>query len=166
MQTQENYTVIHGFPSYGVSEEGEVVNLMRGNRAMKVHHNQYGHPYVVLTEPFTKMPRARHVGKLVAEAYIPKPDEHFDTVIYLDYNKDNCHVSNLAWRPRWFAIEYNRQHKYNWGGAYPVTEEKTGEFFPSIKEAATAYGLLESEIYSKLDSGQLVSPLDLIFNSS
>lgn len=162
----DQYKVIRGFPSYGVSEAGEVVNLMRGGRAMGVNHNQYGHPYVVLSDPYTRLPRARHIGKLVAETYLEKPDEHFDTVIYLDYNKDNCHVTNLAWRPRWFAIDYNRQYKYDWGTTYPVRNVDTGEIFANIKDAAKAYGLLEAEIHAKVDTGRPVSPIDIIFETA
>lgn len=50
----------------------------------------------------------RYIHRLVAEAFMPKPDEHHKYVIHLDYDKLNNHLSNL----RWATKEEKERHQF------------------------------------------------------
>ena len=53
----------------------------------------------------------RSVALLVAKAFLKQPSEFFDTPINLNGDRLDNQVINLMWRPRWFAIKYNRQFR-------------------------------------------------------
>ncbi len=50
----------------------------------------------------------RYFHRLVAEAFLPKPDERYKYVIHLDYNKQNNHIENL----RWATKEEKERHQF------------------------------------------------------
>jgi hypothetical protein len=91
----------------------------------------------------------RSLPRLVAEAFLPKPNSIFDTPVSINGDRTNCAVDNLMWRPRWYAILYNRQFRV---GRYdnpieaPVVALETEEVFPDSLSAACRYGLLEREV--------------------
>lgn len=104
---------------------------------------------------------------LVAEAFLPRENwweadsEVFNSVIQLDYNRRNCRVDNLMWRPRWFVWKYknqedtiNREHY-----RLPVENKTTGESYNSILEACMTEGLLFRDVYNDCGMlGQGVAP--------
>lgn len=143
---RETWRDIPDFPGYAVSHEGRVLNENR-DHLMTPMVNQQGVVYVGMYAGGRQ--HRRGVALLVANAFLPPPDdpEHFDTPINLDGDRFNNHVDNLAWRPRWFAIQYHQQLKrpviYGFNGAIEVLE--TGEVFNHIRELSTKYGLLEKE---------------------
>lgn len=152
------------FPDYGVTPDGRVISFRRDPRPLREHRNQRGHLYVIF--PITKLRNGnvRQLSKLVANAYKPSPFEHWDTIIYLDYNKNNCCAENLEWRPRWFAVKYNRQGHRSHVPPVPIFDIDTGQTFSSIQEAAMTFGMLEEEIFEKLGTGEPVFPLDMVFD--
>lgn len=50
----------------------------------------------------------RYFHRLVAEAFLPKPDEGYKFVIHLDYNKQNNQLDNL----RWATKEEKERHQF------------------------------------------------------
>jgi DNA primase catalytic subunit len=50
----------------------------------------------------------RYFHRLVAEAFLAKPDERYKYVIHLDYNKQNNHIDNL----RWATKEEKERHQF------------------------------------------------------
>jgi hypothetical protein len=72
----------------------------------------------------------------------------FDTPINLDGNRWNNHYTNLAWRPRWFAIKYNRQFRepFVYPILLPIEDVKSGEVTVTSFKTAKRYGLLESDV--------------------
>jgi hypothetical protein len=75
-------------------------------------------------------------------------DTIFDTPIQLDGDRSNCRADNLMWRPRWYAVQYNRQFddRYDHPINSPVRERHDRERFPNSLAAACRYGLLEREV--------------------
>jgi hypothetical protein len=84
----------------------------------------------------------------VARAFLMPPSEIFDTPIQLDGDPLNCHVDNLMWRPRWYAVHYKNQFKDRYDGALdsPIRSVSDGQQFPNSLAAACRYGLLEREV--------------------
>ena len=67
-------------------------------------------------------------------------------VIFLPLS--NNHVDNILWRPRWFAIKYNRQfaQPYEFPIMSPVVDLKTEEISRNSGECFKRYGLLEQDL--------------------
>jgi hypothetical protein len=148
---------LSGFSKYSVNPLGQVRHD-RTDRLVVPYLNQRGAVYVVLQRDGYQS--ARSLPLLIARTFVPQPSEIFDTVINLDGDRFNCEVDNLAWRPRWFAIKYNREIREG-PGIYmdePVRDTETGEVFSSPYEAARRHGLLEREVIYSVINGTRVFP--------
>lgn len=144
---KELWKTIDGFDNYSVSNFGRVRSNW-SERILITYANQSGTEQVGLM--LNGKQYHRSVSLLVAKAFIPQPSGPFDTPINLDGNRSNNHVDNLVWRPRWFAIKYNKQFKeeipYEFQINVPIEDMKTGEVTKNSFECAKKYGLLENEI--------------------
>lgn len=157
---------IPGFPNYYVHADGFVTDESRGGSTLREYHNQLGYIYVVMIDRHGEK-KVRQVNRLVCAAFKEPMSDHFTNVIHLDYNRDNCHIDNLEWRPKWFTIQYNRQGRNTEGTRiFPIEILETGETFRSIPEAARQLGLLENEIFDKVDTLRTVFPFDYTFRSA
>ncbi len=152
------WSTIEDFPCYAVSDEGEIVNL-KTKRILKFKVNQYGVIGVGLMEQGLQYHRS--VPLLVAQAFLKPPLPAFDTPINLDGDRYNNHASNLMWRPRWFAVAYNRQFKE----AYPNSIEapivdinNPDEIFPNSYMCATYLGFLEKDLVLSIFNRTYVWP--------
>lgn len=141
----EEWSRIPDFPDYSVSNTGRVRNDDTG-RILTLLRNQHGIVHVGLYRDSVQYKKA--VAPLVAAAFLPAPSAGtFDTPINRDGDRSNNDVSNLLWRPRWFATKYFQQfHNGERGFDVPVVETKTEEWFPTSWPAAIRYGLLDREI--------------------
>ena len=142
---EERWETIEYFPEYSVSDHGRIRTDKTG-RILALNENQFGLLQVGLMRDGEQ--KHRSVPLLVAKAFIPQSPGPFDTPINLDGDRHNNHVSNLAWRPRWFAIKYNQQFRYTYENPIlaPVIELKTGEVSEDSTECAKRYGLLEQDL--------------------
>ena len=150
----EQWRPIDGFPGYSVSDSGNI-RTDKSGRILALSENQYGLIQVGLMRNGVQAHRS--VPLLVAKAFLPEIPGPFDTPINLDGNRHNNHISNLAWRPRWFAIKYNRQFKMEYENfpdriMAPLVDLKTGEISANSFECARKYGLLEEDlVYSVMN---------------
>lgn len=141
----EQWAAIYEFPEYSVSNFGNVRSNKSG-RLMSVSPNQYGVVQVGLMKNGVQYHRS--VPLLVAKAFLPIKPGPFDTPINLDGDRQNNHIDNLVWRPRWFAIKYNRQFRFPYRDRInkPIVDKKTGDVSLNSIDCASKYGLLEEEI--------------------
>lgn len=113
---------------------------------MSLAENQYGVCCVGMMKDGIQ--RHRSVSLLVMKAFDPHHRDAFDTPVNLDGDRLNNHIGNLVWRPRWFAVKYNRQFREPY--PYPITDMvedlKTGELSPNSFECAKRYGFLEEDL--------------------
>jgi hypothetical protein len=91
---------------------------------------------------------------------MPDRSEAFDTPINLDGDRFNCCLQNLMWRPRWFAVQYNRQfrERYDRPIEVPLKAADTKEVFPNSLAAAIRYGLLERDVVLSIEHNTLTWP--------
>lgn len=141
----ERWEPIPLFPDYSVSDHGRI-RTDKSGRLLSLNTNQYGVVQVGLMRD--RVQRHRSVPLLVARAFIPNPGGPFDTPINLDGDRLNNYMGNLVWRPRWFAIKYNRQFRYPYENSIldPIVDLKTGEIIENSMECAKTYGLLEQDL--------------------
>jgi hypothetical protein len=153
----ERWKAIAFFPGYSVSDHGNVRSDTTG-RLLSLNTNQYGVLQVGLMRD--RVQHHRSVPLLVAKAFVPEPGGPFDTPINLDGDRENNHMDNLVWRPRWFAIKYNRQFRYPFENPLytPIMDLKTGEISENSLEAAKRYGLLESDLVLSIMNRTYVWP--------
>ena len=140
-----NWVPVEGFPGYSINPLGQVSRDSTG-RLLIPRYNQYGVPYVGLMRQWQQCNRS--LPRLVARAFLPSPSDIFDTPIQIDGDRSNCHVDNLMWRPRWYAVLYNQQFedRYDHPINEPVRAIDEEERFPNSLAAGCRYGLLEREV--------------------
>jgi hypothetical protein len=147
--TDDRWEPVRGFPGYSINAKGQVRHD-KNQRLVRPRYNQYGVPYVGLMKGWQQYNRG--LARLVATAFLSLPTDIFNTPIHLDGDQSNCHVDNLMWRPRWYAVKYKRQfeHRIPDGIDSPVHAIHEGERFPNTFAAACRYGLLEKEVVASI----------------
>lgn len=146
-----------GFPLYSVSDLGDVVN--NDTWVTKAHfRNQHGYSFVSLYQGSRRV--SRQVSVLVAETFIRGmyPLE-WDTIIHLDGDLGNLKASNLAYRPRSYAIRYNRAVRLVDRSAWHlehITIDWDGVelHFDNVVDSATHFGILMEDVLKALDTGE------------
>ena len=156
----EQWQEIKEFPGYSVSNCGHVRNDSTG-RLLNLHVSQRV-VYVALTRDLVHY--SRSVTRLVADTFLPPPElpvhrKTFDTPICLDGDRTNNHITNLMWRPRWFAAKFHQQFSQEWDSDTRIQEVTSRRWFEGPLFAASAYGLLAVEVLaSALDFGYYGKP--------
>lgn len=158
----ENWVTIADFPKYSVSHYGRI-RKNSNERLLNPTTNQYGVVCVGLMRENARgepVQFRRSVPLIVATTFVPKLNPSFDTPINLDGNRHNNHINNLAWRPRWFAIQYNKQFRipYEYPVVTPIMDTATGEVFEDSFECARKCGLLEKDVVLSILNRTVVWP--------
>lgn len=145
------------FPSYLISDEGVVKRASDGH-VIRQYQTHSGLVFVTLWRDGVQYNRG--MAKLVASTFIPNHIEQFDTPINLNGDRWDNSELNLAWRPRWFAVMYNRQFHENQVPMIdePIVELSTKEVFRNSLECAIAYGLLEADLVMGIEHRTYVLP--------
>lgn len=92
---KEIWKDIDGFPGYQVSSKGRVLNTVKQRYIKPCLDKTTGYMVVNLYDSDSK-PHKKSVHRLVAEAFIPNP-ENKRTVNHEDTDKTNNMVTNLSW---------------------------------------------------------------------
>ena len=132
--------------NYSVSDNGEV-RKDTNNYMMKLQIQQ-GYQHVTLQ--INGKPKRFRVHRLVAEAFIPNP-ENKPYVNHIDGNRQNNNINNLEW----VTPAENTQHAVNTGLMLPTKERAVVQFdldgnkiakYVSMREAARATNSKDAKI--------------------
>lgn len=146
----EAWELIEEFPDYAISNHGRVRSERTG-RLLRINEGRGGHTSVGLMglEP-TNIRRS--ITRLVADHFMePPPHPAFDTPIHLNGIVPDCHLYNLMWRPRWFAVKFHAQFREQ-KLLIPdsISDRTNGTIFDSPIHAAQTCGLLLDDIMDSL----------------
>lgn len=139
----EEWKDVPEFPGYRVSSLGAIVNDTTDNQKTP-STNQQGIKYIGFIRGGKQ--HSRSVAVLVAEAFLPPPpEERFNTIIHLNGDKSDCRSSNLAWRPRSFALAYHTQFNKPYKNHIdrPIRIVETDEIFSDSLKLAKHLGVQE-----------------------
>lgn len=154
----ELWKVVDEYPLYSISNHGRVMN--NETDTIKIQTiNQQGIPSVLVM--LNGKQHRKSVAVLVATAFLRPPRQpHFNTPINLDGDRTNNHSTNLAWRPRWFAVKYHQQftHPERRGFLTPIQDIETGRIFNTGWEAAVEFGLIDVDIMVSSVNGTYCFP--------
>lgn len=146
---KEEWKQLWEFPTYWVSNYGNIVNRHTGKQVVTTRTN-HGHVKVSMMDYRVGVRYTRSVAVLVADAFVEVPDKLSDAVIQLDGNHGNVVAWNLAWRPNWFAWRYTHQLKMQQPVEFTsmhVQNVDRGFVYKSIVEASMSEGLLFDDVF-------------------
>lgn len=154
----DEWVPLRAFPKYCVNPLGQVMHA-RTERIVRPQVNQQGVAYVSLVRE-TSHQFKRSLALLVAREFILPPGVNFDTPINMDGDRLNCAVSNLVWRPRWFAQQFHRQFKER---THPITQPvrdlDAGRVFRDGIDACINHGLIERDLLLSIMNHTVAWPL-------
>lgn len=130
---------IKDFPNYYITSKGQVwSNNKKGYLKLKI--NKYGYAYVILYN--NGIPTTKMVHRLVAEAFIPNPN-NLPQINHLNENKmDNC-IDNLEWCNSSYNANYGTR---NLRVSRSVKCIETGKIYYSVREASKQTGVSATSI--------------------
>lgn len=159
---------IHGFDNYSVSDAGEVRNDSTGKVKALTLNKRNGYYYVDLYRNNERTKRPVH--RLVAEAFIPNPDDK-PTVDHADGVRTNNAAANLRWATfsennsrfdtlgarseRIVVLHYAEQRKKRGGGHEKWLGVDWFRNFSSIGDAADALDVSLGNISQMLKKGTI-----------
>jgi hypothetical protein len=155
---QEKWLPIADFEHYAVSNLGRICNLKR-DALLTIHPNNQGIAKVGLQYSSGRL-TSRSVAVLVAEAFLRRERETFNSPINRDGDRMNCQVDNLLWRPRWFAVKFHRQFLSD-TFRHPTRsfmEIDTREIFTDYITPCVSYGLYYVDVILSYMNNQKVFP--------
>lgn len=85
--------IIEGYPTYSITHEGIITNIKR-NKPVR-HRMRMNYLAVDLSHCGAR--KTFYVHRLVAQAFVPRPEGVKTEVDHIDRNKLNCCASNLRW---------------------------------------------------------------------
>lgn len=153
----EQWLPLQGYPGYSASSYGRIRNDRR-DHILAIVRAEGRRCYVSLT--FEGKQVNRSLSLLICETFLQDPrPQHFDTPIHIDGDLTNCRVSNLAWRPRWFANRYTEQFNLNLIDVGPVKNINTGVIYEGVWSIVFEQGVLFNDVVGSIINKTYVFPL-------
>lgn len=141
--------IISNYPDYLISKDGQVYSI-KSKKIRKIEINDNGYCRIRLSNNTTKKDAKFYVHRLVAEAYIPNPN-NYDQVNHKDLDKHNNNVENLEWCNGAMNMKHNANNK-------PENSKKVIQFDPldTNKIIGTFDSIKEASIKVKIDNTSII----------
>jgi len=139
----EMWKPINSLPGYSISNKGRVKKDSTGQIMVLSKNNGY-----------CRITISKHIHRLVAEAFIDKPDSEKCWVDHIDGNRSNNDASNLRWvtpSENCTAFGYKSRIKNKQRAVLATHEDGRTIYFESRQKVAEYFGCSDSEIiYNKV----------------
>lgn len=139
----EEWKQIRTLPEYEISNKGRVRKRSTGQIMVLSYNGGYA-----------RITISKHIHRLVAEAFIEKPDETRTWVDHIDGNRSNNDVSNLRWvtpSENTTAYGYKSRIKNKKRQVLAIHSDGRTILFNSRQECAEYFGCSDSEVvYNKV----------------
>lgn len=152
----EYFKFIDGYPHLVVSSTGRVISLTH-TKELKPFKSNRGYLRISLCKNQTI--KSVHLHRLVAEAFIPNPDNLSD-VDHIDGNKLNNNVENLQWLSRENNIRKAGDARNK--GSKPIICLESGKIYKSVHQASKELHIPQATI-SAIAKGEYPSYHNLHF---
>lgn len=152
---QEIWEPVEESQGYAVSNYGRIEDLDHG-RVIHTRPNAQGFMMVTLRNDAGGQ-ITRSVALLVARAFLEQPHRWFTSIIHLNGDRSDCRAMNLMWRSRPFVLRYHQMFEEE-PIRLAVQIRETGEYFGSLRELCTTYGLIERMTYNNAVNGEPCFP--------
>lgn len=157
---EEIWKPIEGYPGYEISNLGRIKSFRQNAKGKITYGNKDKKGYLTKALYDTDgFPKTFKVHRLVAQAFIPNPD-NLPQVNHKDEDKTNNCITNLEWCDNEYNSKYgtrlqrvseaNRCCPTTSKGIYSVDKNGNKEFFDSIGETERQLGLNHSNIVRTL----------------
>lgn len=107
--------VIKGHPDYTITDSGEVISFK--GKQPRILIPDFASSYARVSIDGEK----RYIADLVAEAFLPEPEKPNCKIFYIDGNKANYSLENIAWLTpseiqlfTQYTLEYRKQMLGRW----------------------------------------------------
>lgn len=152
----ESWLPLVGYPGYEASDQGRIRRAKSG-RVLSIHTNNVPRPHVGLMKQGARVQRG--LALLVLRSFVPSPRPDFTTPIHYNGDTFDCRVSNMDWRPRWFALKHTHQFKMEIKKTNAIRNTKTGVVYEDAFDAVLQYGLLYEDLIASIVNKTYVFPL-------
>lgn len=152
----ENWKIINDYPNYSISDIGKIRNNKTGTILNQGNH----HGYKRVTLYHNRKPKHLFVHRLVADAFVPNPNN----LPYVNH-KNEIRDDNNAFNLEWCTVIYNNNYGNRGRKISNCKKNKTtiwtikqctvnGVKFKSITDASNHFNLKSSTLNSALYRGQ------------
>lgn len=121
---------------YEVSADGAVYSKISKSFRCPVVNPKNGYAQIVLCDPAKKEKKTKYLHRIVAEAWLEKPDG-CDCINHKNENKLDNHVYNLEWCTQKYNNKYNGKDQRS-NKAIIQLDAKTGEIIKTWESARKA----------------------------
>lgn len=135
----QEWRVIEEFPTYSVSNLGQIRNDQRNN-ILTGGHDKDGYRQVTIC--YRNKQYSRRICRLVGKAFLPNPN-NYPCINHIDENKENDKVTNLEWCTYKYNNNYGQKGSVN-GRRVKCVE--TGKIYKSTREAERQTGIYHSYV--------------------
>ena len=148
----EKFKELKQFPNYLISNQGKILSLHKGIWLKSRATNGDRHLQVCVNDKWM------YVHRLVAIAFIKKPNKYVDVVMHKDDNPKNNHVDNLQWGTQYeniqqrnnYPAERNKQIKDTFYQQRKTYNGKITKLIEKISEEfKVSYGNVCNIVYKK-----------------
>ena len=119
---------------YEVDEQGQIRNAQTGAK-LKATPSSLG--YLRITLQHNGRQTKRYVHRLVAEAFIPNP-QNLPEVNHKDEDKANNRLENLEWCTHQYNSTYGKLSDFRYNSRIPVAQKLNGETIAKFKSGIDA----------------------------